>query len=163
MKRKQSLEKSAYIILLIVSLITLLVIGNTEGAAQAFLIGVCSSIFTTAILYFFLKYLVWQEMSKVNSQHIPIILCNGGKKKELPLKFRLSDLTRAEVLGRIGMLPMKKSGQRFEISYLNTPEFIGNINRIRDNYGNEGLMLEISCNDEEFDQFNFDKLSVNSN
>lgn len=63
---------------------------------------------------------------------------------------RRRDLTRAEILGRLGMVPMKQPGKRFAIRHLATPEFIRAINEVVDRKTSE---LVIPCSQEEFDQF----------
>jgi hypothetical protein len=60
-------------------------------------------------------------------------------------------VTRAEVLGRIGMIPMKQKGQRFSLKYLSKPDFLKQINQIAAGKGEN--VLTISCNKEELEQF----------
>ncbi|WLE96850.1 MAG: hypothetical protein QTN59_19500 [Candidatus Electrothrix communis] len=82
---------------------------------------------------------------------ITVTLVHGSKKKELPLEMRRSDFTRPEIFGRIGMLPLKEKGRRFQLSYISTPEFLQQLNRIRENDGEAALV--IPCTEEEFSQF----------
>lgn len=72
------------------------------------------------------------------------------KKVELPLLMRRRDLTRAEFLGRMGMIPMRVKGSRFSLRHLSTPEFIQGINEVTDRKSNT---LLIPASQEEIDQF----------
>lgn len=89
------------------------------------------------------------------SKSITVTLQHGGNKIELPVELRRAELTRAEVLGRLGMIPMKNKGSRFALTYLNTPEFLKQINQIMD--GNGDAVLTIPCTQEEFEQFDLTK------
>ena len=72
------------------------------------------------------------------------------RKIELPLLMRRRDLTRAEFLGRMGMIPMREAGKRFSLRFLATPAFIEGINKVADRKSNT---LLIPCSQEEIDQF----------
>jgi len=69
---------------------------------------------------------------------------------------RRADLTRAELLGRLGMVPVKKDQKgeeqkRFTISYFNSKEFFERLNALI--LGNGSDVLIIPCSKEEFEQF----------
>ena len=88
------------------------------------------------------------------NQLVQIKLQYGKQSYDLPvLQLRRGELTRAEILGRIGMIPMrtKEKGKRFEIRYVNTAEFLQQINQILD--GNKDGILTIPCTEQEFNQF----------
>lgn len=85
------------------------------------------------------------------NKRITVTLQHGSQKLELPVELRRAELTRAEVLGRLGMIPMKIKGRRFSLGYLNRPEFLQQINQIID--GNRDAVLTIPCTGEEFEQF----------
>jgi len=103
----------------------------------------------------------WLQSRKVSSaleaekqrkdKKVRIILSYSGDKLELPVELRRGEFTRAEILGRLGMIPMNEKGKRFELRYLNTPEFLRRINEISD--GNQESVLTIPCSKEEFSQF----------
>ncbi|KAA3613940.1 MAG: hypothetical protein DWQ05_16840 [Calditrichaeota bacterium] len=92
------------------------------------------------------------------NRKITVALQVGGKTYDLPFKFRRAEFTRAEILGRIGMIPTKNPKQRFELTYTNTSKFLERVNQINDE-GGESIFV-IPCSDEEFDQFNFDANKV---
>lgn len=91
-----------------------------------------------------------REQNRKNKA-VTIALSHGGQSLNLPVDFRRGDLTRAELLGRLGMIQMKKKGERFSLSYMNTSAFYQQLNRIA---GGDGeATLTIPCTKEEFNQF----------
>ncbi|MEA5568609.1 hypothetical protein [Anabaena sp. UHCC 0399] len=99
-----------------------------------------------------------EQEKKRQEQKISVILQSGARQRlELPVELRRAELTRAEILGRIGMIPMKVNGQRFSLDYLNTPDFLRQINRILASDGDATLM--IPCNDSEYAQFDLDRIN----
>lgn len=93
------------------------------------------------------------EKKRLNKS-ITVTLQYGSKQIKLPMDFRRADLTRAEVLGRLGMIPMKDIGKRFSISYLSSPEFLKQIDMIVEGDGES--LLTIPCNETEFHQFDLE-------
>ena len=93
------------------------------------------------------------EIGKVDSlfQKVAVFLVHGSNKIELPLELRRIDLSRPEILGRIGMIPMKASGTRFKLRYLSSPQFLQQLNKIRENDGEAEVV--IPCTADEFSQF----------
>lgn len=73
---------------------------------------------------------------------------------KLPFGIRRGDFTRSEILGRVGMLPMKQKGCRFYLEYLNTSNFLEQINQVLANDDNS--ILIIPCNENEYAQFDID-------
>lgn len=93
-----------------------------------------------------------EEEQKRQEQRIKVILNIAGKKKlELPVELRRAEFSRAEILGRIGMIPMKEKGKRFSLSYTNTTGFLQQINQIL--AGKEDAILTIPCDESEMTQF----------
>jgi hypothetical protein len=90
------------------------------------------------------------EQQRQNKK-VTVLLKYGDALHRLPVELRRADLTRAEILGRIGMIPMKQKGERFSLSHLNTPEFLKHINQIVEGTGDADLI--IPCTREEFEQF----------
>lgn len=96
-----------------------------------------------------------RALTRINDQIKIFLVVDGGNSlrvRELPLRLRRGDVTRAEVLGRIGMMPMREPGKRFSIRYLATPAFLDDLNAVADGKSSE---LEIRCSDEELGQFIF--------
>lgn len=67
---------------------------------------------------------------------------------ELPAAIRRRDLTRSELLGRIGMI---KPGPRYDISALNTRDFIETLDTIAVSKG--PMTLKIPLSQDEYDHF----------
>ena len=91
-----------------------------------------------------------REQHRQNKK-VMVILQNGADRLELPVELRRAELTRAEILGRLGMIPMKERGTRFSLGYVHTPEFLRQVNHIMANDGD--AILTIPCKEDEFEQF----------
>ncbi len=93
-----------------------------------------------------------KEKERMNSR-IKIILTENVSKRQilLPVHLRRLELTRAELLGRIGMIPRKNKSEFFVLSYLNSSSFFQELNRIQTSNQEENLV--IPCSREEIEQF----------
>ncbi len=89
---------------------------------------------------------------RLNSE-IKVILWNELTQRELvlPIHLRRIDVSRPELLGRIGMIPRKNKSEFFVLSYLNSPSFFQELNRIQES-DKEGNLV-IPCSLDEMDQF----------
>ena len=85
---------------------------------------------------------------------VTVVLQCGAKERELPIQLQRAELTRAEVMGILGMLPMKERGKRFSIDSVSTRDFLERINDIITSDGDRRLIIH--CQQAEFDQFDFD-------
>lgn len=97
-----------------------------------------------------------QEKERLD-QEVSITLINKDKpqdKIKLPGKIRRGDVTRSEVLGWIGMLPMRFPGGRFGIEYNNSPAFFSQLHEI---HTGTKVNFEILCTQQEMEQFKQDK------
>lgn len=115
-------------------------------------LGIGGAIF--ALLAWLKAKKIQEEMAEERSRQnkkIVVSLQYGSKQLKLPVDLRRAELSRAEILGRIGMIPMKEKGQRFTIEYLHTPEFLQQINNIIEENGED--VLTIPCNASEYNQF----------
>lgn len=84
-------------------------------------------------------------------QEVQIVLRHGGQSIPLPsLILTRSELTRSEILGRLGMIPTKEA-KRFVLSHTTTPEFLSQIKDIMDGK-REGTLI-IPCTKSELEQF----------
>ncbi|OGR85787.1 MAG: hypothetical protein A2901_01595 [Elusimicrobia bacterium RIFCSPLOWO2_01_FULL_54_10] len=81
---------------------------------------------------------------------VQLRLAADGRSVELPVHMRRRDITRAELLGRLGMLPMKQKGARFSLRALSTPSFMEAVNEVQE--GNTSVLV-IPATMEELDQF----------
>ncbi|NUM45124.1 MAG: hypothetical protein HUU38_10480 [Anaerolineales bacterium] len=98
-----------------------------------------------------------QEIEQIRqNKKIKVVLNYGLEKIELPIELRRAEFNRAEILGRIGMIPMKdKEQKRFKLEYLHSVQFYQQVTQLMDGV-NEGL-LTIPCSKEEFYQFDLSK------
>lgn len=90
------------------------------------------------------------------NEPIQVALAHGDRQFSLPVELRRSEFTRAEVLGRIGMIPLKSKDpkDRFILRHTNTPSFLKQINQIIDGRG-PGVLL-IPCDKTELNQFDME-------
>lgn len=96
------------------------------------------------------------EQQRKNKK-IKIKLVCGSKNYELPVEVRRAEFSRAEVLGLLGMIPLRdKEQKKFFLGYLNTSDFRSRFNEILE--GSNDTILQISCNEEEYNQFDFDNI-----
>ncbi len=117
-------------------------------------IGILGAIFAARAWFWAKQYNKREniEQERLN-QKIPVILKSTESKSslELPVHFRREELHRQEVMGRIGMIPMKIKGKRFALSFTHTPDFLMAINTIQESNSTDPLV--IPCTDEEIRQF----------
>lgn len=73
-----------------------------------------------------------------------------GREIVLPLEIIRRDVSRAELLGRIGSIPMRKPGTRFALRNIGTPAVMREINRVS---RGETNLLAIPASIEEVEQF----------
>ncbi|GAB4194612.1 MAG: hypothetical protein OHK0022_10820 [Roseiflexaceae bacterium] len=83
----------------------------------------------------------------------PVFVClvSGSDRKVLPLELTRAELSRAELLGRIGMVPMKTPGARFSLASLSTPVFLRQLREAQQ--GNGSVTIELPCTQAEIEQF----------
>jgi hypothetical protein len=78
-----------------------------------------------------------------------------GRVRLMPVALRRADLTRAEVQGIIGLLPIARDisekQPRFRLEYLATPEYHERLSDIFQGSGEAALTID--CSATEFDQF----------
>lgn len=121
---------------------------------SADIIGVLGAIFAT---------LAWINTRKIRkesakererkNQKVKVILKNYDTNKTLVLPVELSreEFSRAELLGRIGMIPMKNPKERFAINYFHSKEFYQQLDQVRTGSGEHDFV--IPCTENELNQF----------
>lgn len=82
---------------------------------------------------------------------LALLLTSAQEQWLLPLALSRQELTRAEVLGRLGMLPMKEAGRRFSLTYLAKEAFLVQLRAAQ--AGDGPATIVIPCSRQEFDQF----------
>lgn len=102
-----------------------------------------------------LVYLLIERWRKRYSITV-ILQADGGDYIELPGKIQRGEFTRAELQGRLGMLPMKDPKQhRYKLPYTNQPEYIDQVYKVANGW--RGRVFTIECTNRELDQFNVTK------
>jgi hypothetical protein len=119
---------------------------------KAITVNLSSELLAVALLFFLFRYSLDREREKEQKRQagkVTVMLCNGARKIKLPIELYRAELTRAEILGRIGMIPRKT--EKFFFNFFNTMEFIDQIRTILASEGDSILM--IPCDEHEFSQF----------
>ncbi len=104
-----------------------------------------------------IRLYLWQKEKRDNDLiQIRLQLTEPEKRITLRNRIRRKNLTRAELLGLLGMLPMQDSGKRFALSGLSEQVFLAKLEDAQVNAKvNEVL---IPCTPDELKQFNLEKL-----
>jgi len=99
------------------------------------------------------------ELERLN-QKVKLRLKSATYFIDLPGEMRREELTRSEVLGWIGMLPMtvEKERERYRLAFTNSAEFFDRMNAIQ--AGSGDMVFEIPCTEDEIDQFAAEKSPV---
>lgn len=103
---------------------------------------------------------VWKREEERLDKKVKVILKGPTEHIRLAFDLRRRETTRAEILGRIGMIPLLplpdgKPKTRFEIDYTNTEEFLKRMYEIIDGKDDEEFI--IICEPKEIEQFNLTK------
>jgi hypothetical protein len=172
--RLKRYEMLVYLFLIAIAVIFAL-IGNgvPAGTINSILINVSSELIAAGFLFFLVnRFLLVDEgagsleeirqslevlradaerQQRRRDQQVKVLLQNGVRTVELPVALSLAEFSRAEVLGRIGMI---QPGGRFKLAYINTPQFLQQIVQILncDDTRSE-LLLTIPCDEAEIEQF----------
>jgi len=119
---------------------------------MANLLGVVSVAVSSAV--FVKMKLDERKANKIVS--IKLVLVDGSYEVALPLPMLRKDISRAEILGRLGMIPInpkKALSQRgFVIKSMASPAFIEDIIAVQ---LGKADTIKILCTKEEIEQFNF--------
>lgn len=93
-----------------------------------------------------------RRATRLAQEAVKIVLRIGenGRQIVLPLEILRRDVSRAELLGRIGMIPVKKAGSRFTLREIGSPAVMRSINAVS---RGETSVLVIPATADEVDQF----------
>ena len=93
-------------------------------------------------------------------EKVKIVLKHGGNEEILSEMCR-KDITRSEIQGRLGAIPMKVKGKRYSIEFVNSSEFFERIDLISGGSNEtKNTRLIIDCEEKEFAQFSFAQLKT---
>lgn len=124
-------------------------------SSAADILGILSAVL--AAIFAIRTYLELRSEKRRLKGLITIQLSDGARSYSLPVPVRRSELSRAEVLGRLGMVPVKvkknqpKEQPRFSIKHLHSEEFLRRLDEIKDDHGDTVLL--IPCTKDEYEQF----------
>jgi len=126
------------------------------------ILGILSTVFaaTAAVFSVWQRWSARKEGVRLNQEIFIRLSCSELVETiDIPFSLRRREITRSEILGLIGMLPMKAELKRFryEIHYLSTSEFREELSRTQDSSGSDTLLIE--CNGEELGQFDMEKFN----
>jgi len=103
------------------------------------------------------------ELERLN-QKIKVRLINPDTKNYIDLngEMRREEISRAEILGWIGMLPKIQGLERsrFQLEFSNKDEFFTRMNAVRTGSGD--MTFEIDCTEYELDQFAVEKKNMSN-
>lgn len=105
------------------------------------------------------SWLIWlklRQREKFNEQRITIRLKFKPMTVTLPFAIERKNMTRSELLGLLGLLPMKKKEARYSLAFLNTRPFFDCLKAAQDQKTVQAI--EILCTEEELAQFDLDKM-----
>jgi hypothetical protein len=170
-------EMLVYLFLISIAVI-LAFIGNgvPAGTINSILVNVSSELIAAGFLFFLVnRFLLVDEgageleeirasldvirgdaerLRRRQFRQVRVLLQCGVRTVELPVVLSLAEFSRAEVLGRVGMIPMKRSGARFVLAYFNSEPFLRQVSQIlSSDEGGDELLLTIPCSEEEIEQF----------
>lgn len=97
------------------------------------------------------------EKHRLNEPVAVILEAEDGRRVKLP-PLKRKELTRAELLGRVGMLPRKDPRAFFVIDYLSTPAFFEELARIQDASGTSEIVIR--CTKQEMEQFKWNDQEI---
>jgi len=78
-----------------------------------------------------------------------LVLKSNGRSIDLPLSIPRGDITRAEVLGYLGMVPTRNPG-RYSLTWTARPEFLESLDLVKQGRARQ---IAILCSQEELEQF----------
>ena len=109
--------------------------------------------FVSIMIWFHLRY-----KEKKDNELIAIVLTVPaiGKEVTLPGKIRRKNLTRAELQGMLGILPMRESGKRYELDALNNSDFFARLQKAQ--VDRAVKKVEIICQPRDLEQFDQKRL-----
>lgn len=119
-------------------------------------IGIATGIIALLVSVSIRVYLWRKEQRDNDLIHIRLQVAESDVLIALHGQIRRKNLTRAEVLGLLGMLPMRDEGKRYSLSKLSHPVFFAELEDAQVN----GAVLDVTipCSLMELRQFDFLKL-----
>jgi len=96
------------------------------------------------------------EQREGNKKITLLLEVEGQPSRSYPVPgtIRRKDFSRAEIMGRLGMIPRKdKTASQFNLGYVRNPKFLADIERIYELKAD--VIMTIPCSSSEYEQFDF--------
>lgn len=119
-------------------------------------LGMVLGVVTGFITVFIWFYLIMRDNKYNKLIAINLFVPETGFKATLPGKIRRKNLTRAELQGLLGMLPMKVAKDRYVLGVLNTSDFFEVLEQAQ--VCREVDEINIICEEHEIAQFDSERL-----
>lgn len=119
-------------------------------------LGMIVGVVTGFITVFIWIHLIMRERKYNQLIAISLFVPSSGLKATLPGKIRRKNLTRAELQGLLGMLPMKVAKDRYVLSVLNTADFFQVLEEAQ--IRRDITEINIICDESEIAQFDSERL-----
>lgn len=121
-------------------------------------IGVTSALFAFAVSL--LNFVNDDIAEKRSREKVQLVLQHGAYASyTLPIILQRGEVSRAEVLGYIGLIPAKKKQDgkpRYKIDYLSSESFIKQIHQVK--AGKQDIII-LKCKADEYGYFDFDEMT----
>lgn len=121
-------------------------------------IGIVIGLITGVITMLIWLHLKWREKKDNDLIAVSLLDSVTGYKATLPCNIRRKNLTRAELQGLLGMLPMKEKGKRYELGGLNRMDFFTSLEKAQ--VSRDIHEVSILCSSDDLMQFDKAKLEV---
>jgi hypothetical protein len=171
-KNSTSLKYAIYLPLFIVGIILVIVSSKMKSGdvLQSTIISIAANLISMSLVSFLIiENLVEQQLNKQREQEreiaqkpITIRLKNRDNQAfwDVPLELRRGEFSRAELLGRMGTIPLttlmadgnnRPKGARYEIKSTGTKNFYQKLNKVAADESINEIVIE--CSPDEFNQF----------
>ena len=120
--------------------------------------GIVVGLVTGVVSIIIWVYLLRKEKKDNDLIAISLVVPALDFKATLPGKIRRKNLTRAELQGMLGILPMQKAGSRYQLDVLNDPAFFDRLEQAQ--VDRDMKEVEIVCEPSDLEQFNRERLAT---
>ncbi|PWQ99321.1 hypothetical protein [Leucothrix arctica] len=120
--------------------------------------GIIIGLITGVITMLIWLHLKWREKKDNDLIAVNLLDLSVGYKATLPCKIRRKNLTRAELQGLLGMLPMNEKGKRYELDGLNHVDFFSSLEKAQ--VSRDIYEVNILCTNDDLMQFDKARLET---
>lgn len=120
--------------------------------------GILVGLFTGVVSLMIWIHLLRKEKRDNDLISITLSVTDQAFTATLPGKIRRKNLTRAELQGMLGMLPMKHAGKRYQLGALNDLAFFEGLEQAQ--VDRDIHEVVIKCDEDDLSQFNKERLEA---